>query len=184
MERPWRKPGPLSFRYFVFRHFAFRYLPGHECASRGYCCFTNRQTPGARIARGFRILRGRYSLSLSAARLLSHVTTIAKPDLSRLPAQWHVICSLWTEFAKGDQGGSRFNLRFTQQIGEVNPSPFGTLFRLVQLQREVVMKALFGTMFGSAMLLASASAFAAGGDLQASSEEDQNGEEANKPQLV
>ena len=36
------------------------------------------------------------------------------------------------------------------------------------------MKALFGTMFGSAMLLASAGgAFAAGGYLQASSEEDQ-----------
>jgi len=40
-------------------------------------------------------------------------------------------------------------------------------------------------MFGSAMLLASASgAFAAGGYLQASSEEDQIAKEPNKPQLV
>ena len=47
------------------------------------------------------------------------------------------------------------------------------------------MKALFGTMFGSAMLVASASgALAAGGYLQASSEEDQIVKEANKPQLV
>src|SRR5215468_11981525 len=34
---------------------------------------------------------------------------------------WHVICSPWTEFAKADQGGSRSNLRFTQQIGEGQP---------------------------------------------------------------
>src|ERR1700681_3905765 len=47
------------------------------------------------------------------------------------------------------------------------------------------MKNFFGTIFGSAMLLASASgAFAAGGYLQASSEEDQIVKEANKPQLV
>ena len=47
------------------------------------------------------------------------------------------------------------------------------------------MKAFFGAMFGSAMLLASAGgAFAAGGYLQASSEEDQIVKEANKPQLV
>src|ERR1700692_2769619 len=45
------------------------------------------------------------------------------------------------------------------------------------------MKNLFGAMFGSAMLLASASgAFA--GYLQASSEEDQGVKEANKPQMV
>jgi len=47
------------------------------------------------------------------------------------------------------------------------------------------MKALFGTMFGSAMLLASAGgALAAGGYIQASSEEDQIVATANKPQLV
>jgi hypothetical protein len=47
-----------------------------------------------------------------------------------------------------------------------------------------MMKTLFGTVFGSAMLLASAGAFAAGGYLQASSEEDQIVKEPNKPQLV
>ena len=47
------------------------------------------------------------------------------------------------------------------------------------------MKAFFGAMFGAAMLLAPASgAFAAGGYLQASSEEDQIVKEANKPQMV
>jgi hypothetical protein len=47
------------------------------------------------------------------------------------------------------------------------------------------MKNFFGTIFGSAILLASASgAFAAGGYLQASSEEDQIIKEANKPQMV
>ena len=47
------------------------------------------------------------------------------------------------------------------------------------------MKAFFGAMFGAAMLLAPASgAFAAGGYLQASSEEDQIVKEPNKPQLV
>jgi hypothetical protein len=74
-----------------------------------------------------RILRRLYSLSSSTARFLSHATTIANSDCSHSSPQWHVICSLWTEFAKADQGGSRFNLRSTQQSGEVNPSPFGTL---------------------------------------------------------
>jgi hypothetical protein len=47
------------------------------------------------------------------------------------------------------------------------------------------MKALFGTMFGSALLVASASgALAAGGYIQASSEQDQIVKEVNKPQLV
>jgi hypothetical protein len=47
------------------------------------------------------------------------------------------------------------------------------------------MKAFFGAMFGAAMLLAPASgAFAAGGYLQASSEEDQIVKEPNKPQMV
>ena len=47
------------------------------------------------------------------------------------------------------------------------------------------MKAFFGAMFGSAMLLASAGgALAAGGYIQASSEEDQIVATANKPQLV
>jgi hypothetical protein len=47
------------------------------------------------------------------------------------------------------------------------------------------MKAFFGAMFGAAILLAPASgAFAAGGYLQASSEEDQIVKEPNKPQLV
>jgi hypothetical protein len=47
------------------------------------------------------------------------------------------------------------------------------------------MKNFFGTIFGSAILLASASgAFAAGGYIQASSEEDQIVKEANKPQAV
>jgi hypothetical protein len=47
------------------------------------------------------------------------------------------------------------------------------------------MKALFGAMFGSAMLVASVSgAFAAGGYIQASSEEDQIVAAPNKPQLV
>src|SRR3984885_1961018 len=47
------------------------------------------------------------------------------------------------------------------------------------------MKTLFAAMFGASMLLASASgAFAAGGYIQASSEEDQIVKEVNKPQLV
>ena len=47
------------------------------------------------------------------------------------------------------------------------------------------MKAFFGAMFGAAILLVPASgAFAAGGYLQASSEEDQIVKEANKPQMV
>ena len=47
------------------------------------------------------------------------------------------------------------------------------------------MKTFLGSIFGSAVLVASASgAFAAGGYLQASSEEDQIVKEANKPQLV
>src|SRR5258708_35195365 len=47
------------------------------------------------------------------------------------------------------------------------------------------MKNFFGTIFGSAILLASASsAFAAGGYLQASSAEDQIVKEVNKPQMV
>ena len=47
------------------------------------------------------------------------------------------------------------------------------------------MKALFGTVFGSALLVASASgALAAGGYIQASSEQDQIVKEVNKPQLV
>jgi hypothetical protein len=58
-------------------------------------------------------------------------------------------------------------------------------FHLVQVQSEVVMKALFGAMFAAAMLLASAGgAFAAGGYLQASSEEDQIVQSPNKPQMV
>src|SRR6516165_4173032 len=47
------------------------------------------------------------------------------------------------------------------------------------------MKTLLGMAFGSAMLMASASgALAAGGYIQASSEEDQIVKEPNKPQLV
>jgi hypothetical protein len=47
------------------------------------------------------------------------------------------------------------------------------------------MKILFDATFGAAILLASASgAFAAGGYLQASSEEDQIVKEPNKPQMV
>jgi hypothetical protein len=47
------------------------------------------------------------------------------------------------------------------------------------------MKALYGAMFGSALLVASASgALAAGGYIQASSEQDQIVKEVNKPQLV
>ena len=65
---------------FCISIFAFRHLPGHECASRRYCCFTNRQTPAPSSLAVFRILRGLYSLSLSTARFLSHVTTIANPD--------------------------------------------------------------------------------------------------------
>jgi hypothetical protein len=47
------------------------------------------------------------------------------------------------------------------------------------------MKTALGAMFGAAMLVVSANgAFAAGGYLQASSEEDQIVKEANKPQMV
>ena len=46
------------------------------------------------------------------------------------------------------------------------------------------MKVTLSAIFTSAMLLASTSAFAAGGYIQASSEEDQIVKEANKPQLV
>jgi hypothetical protein len=82
------------------------------------------------------------------------------------------------------KGGTSQKSRFNPTIEEVNPSPFGTRFREIQLSQETAMKTLFGTVFGSAMLLASASAFAAGGYLQASSEEDQIVKEPNKPQLV
>jgi hypothetical protein len=41
---------------------------------------------------------------------------------------WHVICSPLTGVHKGRSRGQPFNLRFTQQIGEANPSPFGTPF--------------------------------------------------------
>jgi hypothetical protein len=47
------------------------------------------------------------------------------------------------------------------------------------------MKALCGAMFGTTMLVGMASgALAAGGYIQASSEEDQIVKEVNKPQLV
>src|ERR1700737_2539779 len=46
------------------------------------------------------------------------------------------------------------------------------------------MKVTLSAIFTSAMLLASTSAFAAGGCIQASGEEDQIAKEANKPQLV
>ncbi|HLH94684.1 MAG TPA: hypothetical protein VKW08_06150 [Xanthobacteraceae bacterium] len=46
------------------------------------------------------------------------------------------------------------------------------------------MKATFSAMFVSAMLLASTGAYAAGGYIQASSEQDQIVAAANKPQLV
>ena len=46
------------------------------------------------------------------------------------------------------------------------------------------MKVTLSAIFTSAMLLASTSAFAAGGYIQASSEEDQMAKDANKPQLV
>src|SRR5262249_53486383 len=87
------------------------------------------------------------------------------------------------EFAKVDQGAAvQSSFHPTERRGQ--PVALRNSFHVVQLQREVVMKTLFGTMFGSAMLLASASAFAAGGYLQASSEEDQIVKEPNKPQLV
>src|SRR5262249_59573817 len=85
---------------------------------------------------------------------------------------------------KGRSRGQPFNLRFTLTDRRGQPVALRNSLQAVKLQREVVMKALLGTMFGSAMLLASASAFAAGGYLQASSEEDPIVKEANKPQLV
>jgi len=173
MERPWRKPGPLSFRYCVGAWARMRQPPIlllHKWADAG---------AGDRARLEFCVVFIPYPSS--TARFLSHETTIANPDCRCYrPMARH--CSLWTEFAKADHGGSAFNLPFTQQIGEVNPSTFGTLFRLVQLQREVVMKALFGTLFGSAMLLASGQRrFRGGGYLQASSEEDQIAKEPTSP---
>jgi hypothetical protein len=55
---------------------------------------------------------------------------------------------------------------------------------VVQRQLEEAMKTVFGAMFGAAVLVSASGAFAAGGYLQASSEEDQIVKEANKPQMV
>jgi len=46
------------------------------------------------------------------------------------------------------------------------------------------MKTVFGAMFGAAVLVSASAAFAAGGYIQASSEEDQIVKAANKPQMV
>src|SRR6267143_5168703 len=72
MERPWRKPGPLSFRYLRGR--VGTNAPAADTAASQMG--RRRRRDRARLG----ILRGLYSLSLSTARFLSHVTTIANPD--------------------------------------------------------------------------------------------------------
>src|SRR5947209_1613759 len=101
MERPWRKPGPLSFWIFYFR------FAGHECASRRYCCFPNRQTP---VPSSRPIGNSAWSLFLIpfGGSIFLPMRQQSLAAVGAVIAQWHVICSLWTEFAKADQGGSRF----------------------------------------------------------------------------
>lgn len=75
------------------------------------------------------------------------------------------------------------NSGFDRRIEEANPSPFGTLFPQSNSNGRTEMKATLSAIFMSATLLASP-AFAAGGYIQASSEEDQIVAAANKPQLI
>jgi hypothetical protein len=115
---------------------------------------------------------------------------LPRPDLphsdtgASIPG-WHVICSPPTGVRKGRTKGQSVKIVIPSIDLKDQPVALGNSFHVVQLQREVAMKAFFGAMFGAAMLLAPASgAFAAGGYIQASSEEDQIVKEPNKPQLV